>query len=159
VTKCATIVRTDNEQAAALKRTPMEWLQWGKSSLRYETEGWLKEELLHFSLIEDSDVGIWRRVISDYKHILDIIAGKQLALGTDFHDPRDHIGIPDPLHGGQFVSARKSSQRRVSQNEWTIPYFLYAYDVKRTKFQRRLLADNQGPQVEKTVFKIYQHTA
>ncbi len=39
VDKRATIVRTENEQESAMKRTPMEWLQWGKVSLRYEFEG------------------------------------------------------------------------------------------------------------------------
>jgi hypothetical protein len=84
----------------------------------------------------------------------------KIAQGTAFHDPREHIGIPDPpLKGGLFVSARESSQPRMPQNEWTIPYLLYAYEVKLTTFQRRLHADNQGPtQVHKTVFKIYQHT-
>ena len=47
VRKRADVVRTDNDQAAALRRTPLEWLQWGKASLRYESKGWLVDELLH----------------------------------------------------------------------------------------------------------------
>jgi hypothetical protein len=137
----------------------MDWLQWGKASLRYGIEGWLVDELLHYSVIEDSNVSIWRRVISDYQHVVALIAEKQLALGNDFRDPRDHIGIPDPMQGGLFATARTSSQQRIPQNEWTIPYLLYAYAVKRTTFQRRLLAANQGPKVNRTVSQVYTHTA
>ena len=145
VRKRADVVRTDNDQAAALRRTPLEWLQWGKASLRYESKGWLVDELLHYSIIEDSGVAIWKRVISDYRHVLGVIEGIKIVQGTAFKDLREHVGIPDPLKGGLFVSARESSQARIPQNEWTIPYLLHAYDVKRTTFQRRLLADIQGP--------------
>ncbi len=165
VRKRADVIRTDNDQAAALRRMPLEWLQWGKASFRYESKGWLVDELLHYSIIEDSDVGIWKRVISDYRHVSGVIEGMRLVQGTAFKDPCDHVGIPDPLKGGLFVSASGSSQARIPRNEWTIPYLLDAYNVKRTTFQRRLLADIQGPLgrairiYQHTVLDAYQHTA
>jgi hypothetical protein len=165
VSKCAVVVRTDNDRSAAVRRTPLEWLQWGKASLRHESKGWLVDELLHSSIIEDSDVRIWKRVISDYRHVLVVIEGMKLVQGTAFKDPRDHVGISDPLKGGLFVSASGSSQARIPRNEWTIPYLLYAYEVKRTTFQRRLLADIQGPLgraiwiYQHIVLDAYQHTA
>jgi hypothetical protein len=88
VSKRAVDVRTENDRSAALRRTPLEWLKWGKASLRYESKGWLVDELLHYSFIEDSDVGIWKRVISDYRHVLGVIEGMKLVQGTAFQDPR-----------------------------------------------------------------------
>ncbi len=87
VRKRTVVVRTDNDQAAALRRTPLQWLQWGKASLRTESKGWLVDELLHYSIVEDSDVGIWKRVISDYRHVLGVIEGIKIVQGTAFQDP------------------------------------------------------------------------
>jgi hypothetical protein len=66
----------------------------------------------------------------------------RLALGTSFKDPRDHKG--DQGEGGKFVSLKKESQADVPKNMWTIPFLLYAYDVKRSNFQNKRKNDKLG---------------
>jgi hypothetical protein len=66
----------------------------------------------------------------------------RLALGPTFKDPRDHKG--DQGDGGKFVSLKKESQAEVPKNMWTIPFLLYAYDVKRSNFQNKRKNDKLG---------------
>ena len=124
------------------QKTAMEWLQWGKLSRRHETAGWLKNALVHFHLLDDNPFAVWKRVIADYKTVNAIIEGMKLALGNGFVDPRDYKGKQG--EGGQFVSDKSKSQALIPKNEYTIPYLLHAYDVKRTSFQRRVKADKMG---------------
>ncbi len=66
----------------------------------------------------------------------------RLALGAAFTDPREHKG--NQGDGGKFVSAKKESQAGIPKNMWTIPYLLYAYDVKRSNFQNKRKIDKDG---------------
>ena len=129
-------------EAVIPQKTAMEWLQWGKESRRHETAGWLKSALIHYNLLEDNPFAMWKRVIADYKTVNAIIEGMKLALGNGFVDPRDHKGKQG--EGGVFVSTKSKSQAHIPKNEYTIPYLLHAYDVKRTSFQRRVKADKMG---------------
>jgi hypothetical protein len=77
----------------------MEWLQWAKASLQYYSKGLLLEELLHYSLVENSYVSIWKRVIGDYKHQVGVIEGMKIAMEKDFKDPREqHTPASLTLH-------------------------------------------------------------
>ncbi len=82
-------------------------------------------------------MAIRHRVLNDYKHVIGIIEGMHIVLHADFKDSRDHTGVPHPEQGGMFQSQRSSAEREIPHNEYTIPFLLYAYDVKRTTFQRR----------------------
>ncbi len=93
-------------------------------------------------LLEATDEALWQRVILDYKCQLSAIEGMRLALGPSFNDPRDHKG--DQGDGGKFVSLKKESQADVPKNMWTIPFLLYAYDVKRSNFQNKQKNDKLG---------------
>jgi hypothetical protein len=119
----------------------MEWLQWGKSSSQHQIKGWLCAELLK---LENTHASIWNRIISDYKQQVGVIEGMKLVMGNSFKDSRGHTGVPHPMHGRLFVSPSKSSDVQIPQNEFTIPYLLFAYDVRRTTFQRHLLLDKSG---------------
>jgi hypothetical protein len=116
-------------------KTPLQWLESGLKSRSHEKRGWLKDKLLTLGLMEATDEALWQRVMSDYKCQLSAIEGTRLALGTSFNDPRDHKG--NQGEGGKFVSLKKDTQADVPKNMWTIPYLLYAYDVKRSNFQTR----------------------
>jgi hypothetical protein len=86
--------------------------------------------------MEPSNEALWQRVMSDYnKCQLSAIEGMRLALGGSFNNPREHKG--NQGDGGKFVSLQKDTQADVPKNMWTIPFLLYAYDVKRSKFQNK----------------------
>ncbi len=123
-------------------KTPLEWLQSGLKSRTHEKRGWLKEKLLKHGLLEPSNEALWQRVMSDYKCQLSAIEGMRLALGSGFNDPREHKG--NQGDGGKFVSLKKLTQADVVKNMWTIPFLLYAYDVKRSNFQNKRKDDKLG---------------
>jgi hypothetical protein len=127
---------------AAPDRTPLQWLELGLKSRSHEKRGWLKDKLLQHGLMEASTEALWQRVMSDYKCQLSAIEGMRLALGNSFNDPRDHKG--NQGEGGKFVSLKKETQADVPKNMWTIPYLLYAYDVKRSNFQNKRKNDKLG---------------
>jgi hypothetical protein len=87
-------------------------------------------------------MAVWKRVIADYKTVNAIIEGMKLALGDSFADPREYKGIPGER--GKFKSLKCKSQANIPKNEYTIPYLLHAYDVKRSSFQRRVKEDVMG---------------
>ena len=120
---------------AAPDKTPLQWLESGLKSRSHEKRGWLKAKLLKHGLMEPSNEALWQRVMSDYKCQLSAIEGMRLALGASFNDPREHKG--NQGDGGKFVSLKKDTQADVPKNMWTIPFLLYAYDVKRSKFQNK----------------------
>ena len=70
------------------------------------------------------------------------IEGMRLALGPKFVDPREYKGVAGIK--GKFVSEKKDSQLGVPKNMWTIPFLLYAYDVKRSNFQNKRRDDKKG---------------
>jgi hypothetical protein len=61
----------------------------------------------------------------------------KVRTGNDFKDPRNAFKN-DSDRGGIYVSQRTSEQTGIPQNVFTIPYLLFAYNVKRTTFQRKL---------------------
>ena len=92
--------------------------------------------------MEASEKALWKRVLSDYKCQLAAIEGIRLALGPKFEDPRGTKGHNGEF--GKFVSQKKESQQHIPKNIWTIPYLLYAYDVKRSNFKNKRKADQKG---------------
>jgi hypothetical protein len=66
---------------STMKRTQMEWLQWGKSSSQHQIKGWLRAKLLKLSIIENTRASIWNRIISDYKHQVGVMEGMKIAMG------------------------------------------------------------------------------
>ncbi len=127
---------------AAPHKTPLQWLESGLKSRSHEKRGWLKAKLLKHGLMEPSNEALWQRAMSNYKCQLSAIEGMRLALGTSFNDPREHKG--NQGDGGKFVSLKKDTQADVPKNMWTIPFLLYAYDVKRSKFQNKRENDKLG---------------
>ena len=67
----------------------------------------------------------------------------KVDMGSAFKDPRNEV-YNDRGKGGVFVSQNSAAQQGIPQNPFTIPYLLFAYDVKRTTFQRRLKGDKLG---------------
>jgi hypothetical protein len=125
------------------QRTPMQWLEIGTQTRRHERRGWLRRWLIHFGLLEDNDEAVWRRVISDYTMQVTYIEGMKGAKGKEtFVDPRAYKGIRGA--GGVWVSGKSETQVGIPKNHYTIPYLLYAYDVSRTSFQRRVKQAKQG---------------
>ena len=61
----------------------------------------------------------------------------RVRMGNDFKDPRNAVKN-DGDRGGVYVTQRTSEQTGIPQNVHTIPYLLFAYNVKRTTFQRKL---------------------
>jgi hypothetical protein len=91
------------------ERTPLEWLEYGLKSCTHENQCWLRDKLLEYELMEASDEGLWKRVISDYKCQLSAIEGMRLALGAKFTDPRECKGIAGSQ--GKFISEKRKPTR------------------------------------------------
>ena len=123
-------------------KSPLEWLRWGLTSRVHEKPGWLKDKLLSLNLLEATNEGLWKRVMSDYKCQLAGMEGMQFSMGESCKDPRETRGVQGG--GGKFVSQRKESQLHVPKNIWTIPYLLHAYDVKRSSFMDKRTLDRKG---------------
>jgi hypothetical protein len=124
--------------------SPLGWLSLGKQTRRHEKRGWLRTLMQHEGVLQDNPIALWSRVISDHKSVLAVIEGMKIAMGSNFCDPREHIGVQGKGSGGKFVCVAKVTQVGVPKNEYTIPYLLHAYDVTRTTFQRRLKQDYMG---------------
>jgi hypothetical protein len=120
-------------------RTPIEWLQYGLKSRTHERRGWLKDKLLKCGLLEATPEALWKRIMSDHKCQLAAIEGMKMAMGDAFVDPREYKG--NNGEKGKFVTKKKETQLDVPKNFWTIPYILYAYDVKRSNFHNKRKAD------------------
>ena len=111
--------------------------------------------MINYGLLEDNDEAVWRRVISDYNMQVTYIEGMKSAKGQDtFVDPREYKGIRGT--GGVWVSRKSEKQKGIPKNHYTIPYLLYAYDVKRTSFQRRVKKVKHGTTIS-TPSKPYKH--
>ncbi len=78
----------------------------------------------------------------DHKCQLAAIEGMKMAMGDNFVDPREHKG--NNGEKGKFVTKKTESQLDVPKQVWTIPYLLYAYDVKRSNFHNKRKADKNG---------------
>jgi hypothetical protein len=131
------------------ERSNLEWLEYRLKSRTHEKNGWLKEKLLQYGLMEATDEALWKRVMSDYKCQLAGIEGMRLALGSTFKDPRETKGHTSNGQFGKFVTLKKDSQLDIPKNMWTIPYLLHAYGVKRSNFQNKRKADKKGKQTKK----------
>ena len=134
---------------AALKPPPvkssMEWLKYGLSTRRHEKPGWLKDALVENNILPaDDKVALWNRVLLDYQCQLSCLEGMQHVLGSEYKDPREYTGIRDKNSGGKYVSTKKTSQQGIPKNVFTIPYLMWAYDVKKPTFKRRLKESKQG---------------
>jgi hypothetical protein len=77
----------------------------------HEKPGWLKDKLLSLNLLEATNEGLWKRVMSDYKCQLAGMEGMQFSMGESYKDPRETRGVQGG--GGKFVSQRKESQLHV----------------------------------------------
>jgi hypothetical protein len=75
------------------------------------------------------------------------------ALGDKYVDPREYKGVRGKTSGGKFVSLKKASQMEVPKNVWTLGYLLYAFDVDKATFRRRLKAEKEGVVVGATIGK------
>ena len=126
-------------------RTAMEWLKFGLESNRHTKPGWLRDVLRNHNLLHPDDKNVlWQRIMSDYHCQQAYLEGLQGALGKDYKDPRDYIGIRGKESGGRFVSQKKGKQLGVPKNVHTIPYLMWAYDVNKCTFKRRLKQHKMG---------------
>jgi hypothetical protein len=94
------------------------------------------------NLLEATAEALWKRIISDHKCQLAAIEGMKMAMGDNFLDPREYKGISGEK--GKFVTKKTESQQNVPKTFWTIPFLLYAYDVKRSNFKNKKNADKNG---------------
>ena len=133
-------------------RSAVGWLKLGLQSRRHETRGWLRKLLRSEGLLGTTDADVWQRVMSDYKSQLAHLEGmKSYAeeMGVEFQDPRRALNMGDRNGGGEWVSQKRESLKHVPKNALTIPYLLYAYDVPRSSFRRRVGADKNGINIDR----------
>jgi hypothetical protein len=134
-------------------RTQIGWLEYGLQTRRHERKGWLKEDLLKHKLISDTKSALWTRVLSDYACTEAAREGMEKALGSNYVDPREHKGVHGKDTGGKFVSLKVESQIGIPKNICTLGYLVYAYDVDKATFRRRLKASKEGISIGETVGK------
>lgn len=99
----------------------------------------------------DTDKDVWHRVLSDYKSQLAHVEGMRdfaESMNVPFEDPRRSNNGGDRDINGLWKSAKPASQKEVPKNPLTIPYLLYAYDVPRSSFKRRVAADRKGQSLD-----------
>jgi hypothetical protein len=150
-------LRVRNKQAPTViyapppDKTPLEWLKYGLQSNRHLKPGWLRDLLLQHNLLKPDDKqAMWLRVLSDYRCQLSYMEGLQGALGQKYTDPRDYVGKNGKESGGRFISMKKGKQKGVPKNVHTIPYLMWAYDVNKCTFKRRLKQQKMGMPLEET---------
>jgi hypothetical protein len=56
----------------------------------------------------------------------------------------EYTGVRSSDSGGKYVSMKKSSQQGVPKNIYTIPYLMWAYNVSKCTFKRKLKESKQG---------------
>jgi hypothetical protein len=135
-------------------RTQIGWLEYGLQTRKHERKGWLKEELEKHKLIPDTKGALWARVLSDYACTEAARNGMQKALGEKYVDPGEHKGVHGKESGGRFISLKKDdSQIGIPKNIWTLGYLVYAYDVDKATFRRRLKAAKEGIPIGETIGK------
>ena len=136
------------------QKTSLEWLQYGLETRRHETPGWLLKLLEEHNILPtDNKVAKWARIMTDYNCQLAYLQGLQHALGAAYKDPRDYTGIRATDSGGKYVSLKKSSQQGVPKNMYTIPYLMWAYDVNKCTFKRKLKESKQSYTAVTTIKK------
>jgi hypothetical protein len=144
--------RPDNDSTSnpVLKPPPvkssMEWLKYGLTTRRHEKPGWLKDVLVEHNILpaKNDKSALWNRVLLDYQCQLSCLEGMQHVLGCNYKDPREYTGIRDKNSGGKYVSTKKTSQQGIPKKLFTIPYFMWAFDVKKPTFKRKLKESKQG---------------
>ena len=130
---------------AAPDRTSLEWLKYGLESRRHEKEGWLLLKLEELNILPANNKSAkWARVLTDYHCQLAYLEGLKHALGAAYKDPREYHGVRGTDTGGKFVSQKKRSQQGVPKNIYTIPYLMWAYNVTKCTFKRKLKEAKQG---------------
>jgi hypothetical protein len=81
----------------------------------------------------------WARIMTDYNCQLAYLQRLEHALGDAYKDPREYTGVRRATDsGGKYVSLKKSSQQGVPKNVCTIPYLMWAYDVTKCTFKRKI---------------------
>ena len=126
-------------------KSSMEWLKYGLTTRRHEKPGWLKDVLVEHNILPANDKNaLWNRVLLDYQCQLSCLEGMQHVLGCNYKDPREYTGIRDKNSGGKYVSTKKTSQQGIPKNVFTIPYLMWAFDVKKPTFKRKLKESKQG---------------
>jgi hypothetical protein len=112
---------------------------------RHETKGWLLHVLEELNtLLKANKIAKWARIMTDYNCQLAYLQGLEHALGDAYKDPREYTGVRATDSGGKYVSLKKSSQQGVPKNVYTIPYIMWAYDVTKCTFERKLKESKQS---------------
>jgi hypothetical protein len=75
------------------------------------------------------------------------------VLGDKYVDPREYKGVQGKETGGRFMSLKKESQIGIPKNFWTLGFLMYAYDVDKATFRRRLKAAKEGTAIGETIGK------
>jgi hypothetical protein len=126
-------------------RTPIEWLKFGLESNRHTKSGWLRDILQHHNLLKPDDKeSLWQRVLTDYACQLSYLEGLQGALGDEYEDPRDYKGHRGKDTGGRYATKKTGKHQGVPKNVHTIPYLMWAYEVSKCTFKRRLKQKKVG---------------
>jgi hypothetical protein len=73
------------------------------------------------------------------------------VLGDKFVDPRDYKGTRGKDTGGRYISTKSTRQRGVPLNVYTIPYLMWAYNVNKCSFKRRLKSEKLGINIKPDV--------
>jgi hypothetical protein len=92
----------------------------------------------------DDKSELWARVVSDYKCQLSCLEGMKEVLGDKFVDPRDYKGTRGKDTGGRFISTKSKRQKGVPLKVYTISYLMWAYNVNKFSFKRRLKSEKLG---------------
>jgi hypothetical protein len=81
---------------------------------------------------------------SDYRCKQACLEGMKEVLGGEYVDPREYKGTRGKDSGGRYVSTKAGRQKGVPQNVYTMPYLMWAYDVNKCTFKRRLKNQKMG---------------
>ncbi len=127
------------------QKSPLEWLKYGLEMKLHTKNGWLRDLLVTLNLLKPDDKKeLWARVLSDYKCQLSCLEGMKEVLGDEFVDPRDYKGTRGKDTGGRYVSTKSKRQTGVPLNVYTIQYLMWAYNVNKCSFKRRLKSEKMG---------------
>jgi hypothetical protein len=133
-------------------KTPLEWLKFGLQSKLHTKAGWLRDALVAHNILKaDDKTVLWARVLSDYHCQLACLEGMKDVLGNKFVDPREYKGQRSKDSGGRYVSAKTSKLQGVPTNVYTIPYLMWAYDLSKCTFKRRLKEQKMGVTVKQNI--------
>ncbi len=117
---------------------PIAALKAGLQTVRHHKPGWLKDDLIAASKLEESKSAIHAKIWADYNAQLIHIRAQQDIMGPDFNPLRI---VPVRNDEGQFAFTKTVD---VPKNYLSLTYLLHAYDVNASTFKRLRLRGGEA---------------